>query len=322
MRVLITGAFGFVLSNYVNHLFETNQVGGLAVVDSLTYAADPSRIKEEYRSKVRSYPLDVNSHGLGVIFDQELPDVVIIGHAESHVDNSIQDSKPFWDSNVKGVASVLDQVKRLNKNTRVVHISTDEVLGSFSAPKMSEFQQSVPKGFDEAWPLDPSSPYSASKAAGELVVESYKKTHELSNVAIVRPTNMYGPRQHKEKLLPKVIDLISKDEEIPVYGLGNQIRDWLFVDNFCTALDHLIYSHGMKDTYHVSAMGERLTNLQVISMIGNIMGKEPRIKFVTDRPAHDFEYRLDSSMFRDITGWKPQTSLEEGLRKTVEYYIG
>jgi dTDP-glucose 4,6-dehydratase len=324
MRILITGALGFVLSNYVNHILDLEMVDEVCIVDSYTYAGSVFNLDlKKNHHRISVFYEDVNSSKLEHIFDGWQPHTVIIGHAESHVDNSIQNSKPFWKSNVEGVASVLDQVKRYSKNMRVVHISTDEVLGSFSAPKMDGLTQFCSKGFNEDWPLDPSSPYSASKAAGELVVESYKKTHGLSNVAIVRPTNMYGPRQHPEKLLPKVIQKIKNDEEIPVYGKGDQIRDWLFVEDFCLALDKLVWDYTLKDTYHVSAMhSEPVTNLQVIEMLGKIMGKEPRIKFVTDRPAHDFEYRLDSSMFRDITGWKPQTSLEEGLRKAVEYYIG
>jgi dTDP-glucose 4,6-dehydratase len=236
-------------------------------------------------------------------------DAVVHLAAETHVDRSIENAAPFLWTNVVGTQVILEAVRRF-KVPRFVHISTDEVYGS-APPEAS---------FDEAAPLRPSSPYSASKAGADLLVLSYVHTFGVPAV-ILRCTNNFGPYQFPEKLIPLMIAEALEDRPLPVYGDGRQMRDWIYVEDFCRAIHIALRAGRPGEVYNVAA-GQPRTNLEVIRRILNLLGKpESLITFVQDRPGHDRRYALDSSKFRSETGWKPRWSFEEALARTVEWNL-
>ena len=225
-------------------------------------------------------------------------DVVINFAAESHVDRSISNPKPFIDSNILGVFSILESVKKFKK--KLIQISTDEVFGSLKKPLSA----------DEDYHLNPSSPYSSSKASAELLVNSYHVTYDLETI-ITRCTNNYGPRQFPEKLIPKVIMLAQKNKKIPVYGTGKNIRDWIFVDDHCDAILKVLNKGKAGESYNISGSNE-ITNNFIIRKILKKMGKSKNLmKYVSDRPGHDFRYSLDSSKIEKKLGWRPKHNFEE-----------
>ncbi len=234
-------------------------------------------------------------------------DVVVNFAAESFVDRSIANADPFLVSNIRGAFTLLDITKKQKK--RFVHISTDEVFGSIendSAVETSKF--------------NPSSPYAATKAAAELLINSYITTYDCDCV-ITRCTNNYGPRQFPEKLIPKTILLANKDKKIPVYGDGKNIRDWIFVNDHCEAVLQILLDGKSGESYNISANNE-VDNLTIIRKILNILNKsEDLIEFVEDRPGHDFRYSLESKKIRKELGWSESTSFENGLEKTVDWYL-
>jgi len=222
------------------------------------------------------------------------------------VDRSISDAKPFLDSNVNGVFTILEVIKKLKK--KLIHISTDEVFGSLKN-----------KSADEEYKFNPSSPYSATKASSELLINSYSLTYDCDCI-ITRCTNNYGPRQFYEKLIPKVIHLASQNKKIPIYGNGKNIRDWIYVKDHCKAIFEVLKKGKSGESYNISSNYE-LNNITIIEKILEIMGKSlDLIEFVEDRPGHDFRYSLDSSKISKQIGWKNETSFEEGINKTIKWY--
>ncbi len=234
-------------------------------------------------------------------------DAVINFAAESFVDRSINDANPFLVSNIRGAFTILDIITKQKK--RMVQISTDEVFGSLSNGTATELSK-----------FNPSSPYAATKAAAELLVQSYAVTYD-SNVIITRCTNNYGPRQFAEKLIPKTIILASQNRKIPIYGNGANIRDWIYVDDHCNAVLLTLLNGKAGESYNISANNE-IDNLTIVKKILNIMNKsENLIEFVEDRPGHDLRYSLDSTKISEQLEWKVKTSFEDGLRNTVEWYL-
>jgi len=235
-------------------------------------------------------------------------DIVINFAAESHVDRSISNPKPFIDSNIIGTYYILESVKKFKK--KLIQISTDEVFGSLKKPLSA----------DENYHLNPSSPYSSSKASAELLVNSYHVTYDLDTM-ITRCTNNFGPRQFPEKLIPKVIVLAEKNKKIPVYGTGKNIRDWIYVEDHCEALLKVLHKGKSGESYNISGSTE-ITNNFIIKNILNIMGKSKNLmKYVSDRPGHDFRYSLNSNKIEKKLGWKPKYNFEEGLKITIEWYM-
>jgi len=236
-------------------------------------------------------------------------DVVINFAAESHVDRSISDSEPFLKSNILGVYTILDTIRKNSKNTKFLQISTDEVFGSKSGGSAKE--EDV---------FHPSNPYSASKASAELIIESYRKTYGL-DIMITRCTNNFGPRQFPEKLIPKTIIRSIKNLNIPIYGTGKNIRDWLFVEDHCDAISKVLLNGKSGESYNISG-NNLFSNIQLAKKIlKNLDKTEDLIDYVSDRPGHDLRYSLDSSKIRHKLGWKPNQKFEESLIETIEWYF-
>ena len=227
--------------------------------------------------------------------------------AESHVDRSISDANPFLVSNIRGAFTILDFITKQKK--RMIQISTDEVFGSLQESTATEQSK-----------FNPSSPYAATKAAAELLINSYAITYN-SDVVITRCTNNFGPRQFVEKLIPKTIILANKNMKIPIYGQGKNIRDWLFVDNHCDAIETVLFKGKSGESYNISADNET-DNITIVKKILQIMDKsEDLIDFVEDRPGHDFRYSMSSNKIKNELGWKVSTTFDRGLEKTIEWYM-
>jgi dTDP-glucose 4,6-dehydratase len=307
--VLVTGGCGFIGSNFVRYLLETDLQAQVVNCDSLTYAGNLANL-----SDLATHPR--YRFVKGDITDREAVRAALAGvkavfnfAAESHVDRSIHDATPFVRTNVLGTQILLDLVRELGIE-RYVQISTDEVYGSLG-----------PTGFfTEQTPLAPNSPYAASKAAADLLVRSYAHTFHIPAM-ITRSSNNYGPYQFPEKLIPLFISNLLQDETVPVYGDGLNIRDWIHVRDHCAAID-LVRRHGhIGEIYNIGGRCER-TNLDLTYTLLDLMGKpHSLIRYVKDRPGHDRRYAIDSSKIEREVGWRPSITFDQGLRDTVAWYI-
>lgn len=304
MKAVVTGGAGFIGSEFVRQNAKKYEI---AVVDKLTYAGDIRRLNE-VKNKITFYQGDItNTEFMEYIFDREKPETIIHFAAESHVDRSILDPYPFILSNVLGTQVLLHIAMRTGVK-RFIHISTDEVYGELGRDGK----------FREDMPLKPNSPYSASKASAELLVRAYYRTHKLPCL-IVRPSNNYGPYQYPEKFIPLMTTNLLEDKEIPVYGKGENIRDWLHISDCCRGIDTILQKGKTGESYNLGGESE-YTNLEVAREVINLSGKDENcIRFVPDRPGHDFRYALDNSKVKEL-GWKPLLSFEEGLKETVKWY--
>jgi len=308
-KILITGACGFIASEFVRQL----NTGGrfLAsepiVVDKLTYAADLARLSS-IKNKFKFYRADIcEQKEIDKIFRAEKPEIVVHFAAESHVDRSILSSSEFIQTNIAGTQVLLDACKKQSVK-KFIHISTDEVYGDIEIGK-----------FHEATPLSPNSPYSASKAAADLLVKSYIRTFKFPAV-IVRPSNNYGPWQYPEKFIPVIIYKALKNEKIPVYGRGRNIREWLYVGDCANAILKIAECGKIGEVYNLGSGNER-QNIEIVKAILRILNKpSDLISYVKDRPGHDFRYSLDFSKLKKEIGWQPQISLKDGLLSTVNWY--
>lgn len=299
--ILVTGAAGFIGSNFVEYLFEEYENPDIIVVDKLTYAGSKEKI-EGFLEDIKFVEGDIkDSEKMKPLIEET--DIVVNFAAESHVDRSIQSGDPFVQSNVQGAQNLM---KLANEEgvEKFIQISTDEVYGSIEEGNAEEGDK-----------LDPSSPYSASKAAADMFANSFKVTYNLP-ICIVRPVNNFGPKQNPEKLIPKFIKLAKNDEKLPLYGDGSNIRDWLYVKDNCRAIDTVIQKGEPGDIYNVGTDQFR-TNLEVTKKILEMLDKsEDLIEFVEDRKGHDQRYAVDSTKLRKL-GWKPETSFEEGLEEIL-----
>lgn len=328
MRVLVTGGAGFIGSNFVHHLFHLHgapapccpdhaRYEGAATsdeplevlnVDALTYAAEPAYLAGvDKLPGYRFVKADICDAGAmdKAIGDFE-PDAIVHFAAESHVDRSITAGDVFVRTNVLGTQTLLDAARR-HDVPRFLHVSTDEVYGS------------IDKGsFTETDRLHAASPYSASKAGSDLLVLSHHITYGLP-VQITRCTNNYGPRQNPEKLLPKVITKAMRNEKLPIYGNGMNVRDWLFVKDHCAGIHRVMQENAWGEIYNIGARDEK-PNLEVVKRVLKQLGKpESLIEFVKDRPGHDWRYSLDDSKLRAL-GWTPRTTFEQGLADTLRWF--
>lgn len=297
-------------SNYVRYLLRRYTDVEVLVYDKLSYAGRIENLKDllEKDNGIRFVKGDIcNEEFLEYIVKEFQPDIPVNFATETHVDRSINEPAAFMRTNILGVYSILEILRR-NDHIKLVHISTDEVYGSISEGSA-----------DEDYPFRPSSPYSASKASGDLLVQAYYKTYKL-NTIIVRPSNNYGPYQYPEKLIPKTIIKALHNRPIPIYGKGDQIRDWLYVEDFAEALDIVSRKGSIGETYNVPGFNEK-RNIDVVNDILRILGKpETLIIHVEDRPGHDYRYSMRGDKIKAL-GWKPKTPWEEGIRKTVEWYV-
>jgi dTDP-glucose 4,6-dehydratase len=307
MRILVTGGLGFIGSNFILNLHNNYPDFDIVNVDAKFHGSSQSNHKEILKSKRYQFVKgNITNHSLMSKLISKC-DVVVNFAAESHVDRSIANAKPFIDSNILGVFNLLEILRKERK--RMVHVSTDEVFGSLNSGSA-----------DENFRLNPSSPYASSKASAELLINSYVVTHGL-DLLITRCTNNYGPRQFLEKLIPKTIMLAHKNQKIPIYGSGKNIRDWIFVDDHCEAVIKVLLEGKLGESYNISSSNE-VDNITIITKILSLMDKSSdQIEFVEDRPGHDFRYSMDSTKIRQTLKWSQKTSFEEGLKRTIEWYL-
>jgi dTDP-glucose 4,6-dehydratase len=308
MRLLVTGGMGFIGSNFIRRTLGDHADFNVVNLDKLTYGSTPANLRaEETWKSYRFVKGDICNEELVKTITKDI-DVVVNFAAESHVDRSISNPQAFLESNTRGVLTLLETCRQ--RDLKLLQVSTDEVYGS------------TPEGtpFRETDRLDPSSPYSASKASADMLVNAYYRTYGLW-AAVTRSTNNYGPYQFPEKFIPKTVVRASQGLQVPVYGSGKQIRDWIHVQDHCEALD-LVMRKGRPGEIYNIAGGNQAENLDVVKRILTIMGKnESLIMHVEDRPGHDLRYRLDAAKIVRELGWKPRHSFEEGLTKTVKWYI-
>jgi dTDP-glucose 4,6-dehydratase len=305
-KILVTGGAGFIGS-----VFAAEAVGAgyrVIVVDKLTYAADVERLAQ-VRSKLTFYKADIcDFRRMQKLFMKEKPHAVVNFAAETHVDRSIHNAQAFIETNIKG-AEVLLGISRKLKVKKFIQISTDEVYGDI-----------IKGAFSEETPLNPSSPYSAAKAAADLFVKAYIRTYAFPAV-IVRPSNNYGPWQYPEKFIPLSMLKILRNEKIPVYGKGINIREWLHVQDCARAILAVLQKGRIGQVYNIGSSQEK-QNIEVVRFLLRALGvKRNLISFVTDRPGHDIRYRLDSRKIRRETGWVPLIDFEEGMRRTAQWYV-
>ena len=306
MTIFITGGAGFIGSNFV-HFLKGNCYDDIVVLDKLTYAGDPDNLS----------PLSVIVKGVDIaykrrledLFQQYRPKYIFNFAAETHVDNSIGDVSPFIDTNIIGTINLLDLSVKYDVQ-KFHHISTDEVYGALGYDDPP---------FTETTPYDPQNPYAASKASSDHFVMTYHNTYGLPTT-ITNCSNNYGPRQHKEKLIPKTISNILQNKSIPVYGKGENIRDWIYVKDHCRAILDLWYVGGQGQKYNIGGECE-VKNIDLVKMIIKIMGaSEDLIQYVDDRPGHDLRYAIDNAKIKNTVAFKPEYSLMDGLTKTIEWY--
>lgn len=307
MRVLVTGGAGFIGSNFVRHVLR-DEDWEVTTLDALTYAGS----KENLRGT-----LDSPRHTFveGDIRDRELveellttADGIVNFAAESHVDRSIEGAKPFVDTNVQGTQTLLDAACNTDLE-RFVQISTDEVYGEIEAGEFSEDDR-----------LDPQNPYAATKSGADHLVNSYHETYGLPTL-VTRASNNFGPRQHPEKLIPKLITRAHAGETLPLYGDGSNVREWIYVEDTCRAI-RTVFDRGETGEIYNIGSGNEYTNLQIAKQIVESTGAtEGLIEFVPDRPGHDVRYALDSQKSRKL-GWEPQWQFQDALEATVDFYIG
>lgn len=312
MRILITGCAGFIGTNFTKYWLDNYTEDTVIGVDCLTYAANLSALAElQLRDKFKFYKANIcNQQAVEKIFQSEAPDIVINFAAESHVDRSITDSRIFVETNVLGTQTLLDLCLQYGVK-RFHQISTDEVYG--------DLPLDTDEVFTEDSLLKPSSPYSASKAAADLLVLSYFRTHGLS-VSISRSANNYGKYQHTEKLIPKVIEYALNDKLFPIYGDGLNVRDWIYVDDHCRAIDMIVRNAPSGKIYNVGG-GTLLSNITLVKEILRQLGKtEDLITFVADRKGHDRKYALNCDKLISELGWKPQIEFSYGLKDMILWY--
>jgi len=309
LKVLVTGGAGFIGSNFVRFLLNARREIEIVNFDKLTYAGNPESLADVVNDRrYRFIRGDIADSGaVGDLFRQGF-DAMIHFAAETHVDRSIEDASPFLKTNILGTQCLLEAVRAFPK-IRFIHISTDEVYGSAPAGA----------AFTEETPLDPRSPYAASKASAEHFVTAYANTYGISSV-ILRCTNNFGPFQFPEKLIPLMIANAGEEKPLPVYGDGLQERDWLFVEDYCRAIALALEKAKPGSIYNVSS-GVSQPNLKIVRTILQALGKpDSLIQYVQDRPGHDRRYALDSSKIQRELGWSPLVGFEDGIRKTIEWY--
>ena len=315
MKILITGGLGFIGSNFFNYMKEKYPDYEMLILDSETYASDRSNIENFSGCRYVTFDI-VERERLFKLFENYKFEYVIHFAAESHVDNSILNPLKFVESNIIGTINLLDASVKYGVKL-FYHISTDEVFGHLG-----------PTGsFNEQTPYDPRSPYSASKASSDHFVRAYHHTYNLP-VIISNCSNNYGPNQHDEKFIPTVIKKVLNGEKIPVYGNGSNVRDWLYVMDHVNAIDKIFHGGKIGETYCIGG-GHEVSNLRLAKIICDRIDyikdweqdSKELIEFVEDRKGHDFRYSIDNSKISKTLGWEPQTSFEDGIGKTIDYYI-
>ena len=314
MKYLVTGGAGFIGSNYMHYVVNKYPDDYFVCLDALTYAGNYNNIKDlEGRDNYKFVLGDItDSEFIDKLFSEEQFDVVINFAAESHVDNSIKNPRLFLMTNIIGTQTLMDASRKYGIK-RYHQVSTDEVYGDLPLDRPDLL-------FTELTPLHTSSPYSSSKASADLLVMAYYRTYGLP-VTISRCSNNYGPYQFPEKLIPVVISKALNDEKIPVYGKGENVRDWIHVIDHNIGVDLIVRNGRVGEVYNLGGHSER-TNLEVVKTILKQLGKsEDLITYVTDRPGHDLRYAIDSTKVEDELGWKRTYTFEDGIKETIDWYV-
>ena len=314
MTILVTGGAGFIGANFVHYQLREHPEERVVCLDALTYAGNLENLTEALKdSRFRFVKGDIaDRETVYALFEEEKPDIVVNFAAESHVDRSITQPELFLRTNILGTQVLMDACRRYGVR-RYHQVSTDEVYGDLPLDRPDLF-------FTEDTPIHTSSPYSASKASADLLVLAYYRTFHLP-VSITRCSNNYGPYHFPEKLIPLMITRALNDQSLPVYGKGENIRDWLYVEDHCAAIDLVMRKGREGEVYNVGGHNER-TNLEVVKTVLRELGKpESLITFVTDRPGHDRRYAIDPGKIHAELGWLPRTSFDDGIRQTVCWYL-
>ncbi len=314
-RFIVTGGYGFIGSSLIKLLLKKNYT--VLNIDKLSYSAQKYNLKDVKSKKYFFKKVDINNkREITKILKRYKPHGIFNLAADTHVDRSIDDSSNFIKNNILGVYNLLEAIKNSNKKIRLVHISTDEVYGDIANSKRS----------NEDFPYVPSSPYSASKASSDHLVNAFVRTYKIDAV-ISNCSNNYGPRQYPEKLIPKMIYNILNNKPLPIYSKGRNLREWIYVDDHCEALLKLFFKGRSGEKYNIGS-GINCSNLFLVKKIlktfsdKNIhIGKKVKIMFVKDRPGHDFRYALNSNKIKRELKWKPKINLNQGISKTLDWYI-
>lgn len=314
MTVLVTGGAGFIGGNFIHYMLDKYPDYKIICVDCLTYAGNMSTLKDAMENKnFVFYKTDIcNRSEIYEIFETEKPDVVVNFAAESHVDRSIDNPEIFLKTNILGTQVMMDACRKYG-NIRYHQVSTDEVYGDLPLDRPDLF-------FTEETPIHTSSPYSSSKAGADLLVLAYHRTYGLP-VTISRCSNNYGPYHFPEKLIPLMIANALADKPLPVYGTGENIRDWLYVEDHCKAIDLIIHKGKIGEVYNVGGHNE-MANIDIVKLICQKLGKpESLITFVADRKGHDMRYAIDPTKIHTELGWLPETKFADGIEKTITWYL-
>ena len=314
MTIIVTGGAGFIGSNFVYHMLRSHREDRIVCVDKLTYAGNIATLDEALtNSQFVFYKTDITDReGIYGIFEAEKPDIVVNFAAESHVDRSIENPEVFLKTNILGTQVLMDACRKYGIQ-RYHQVSTDEVYGDLPLDRPDLF-------FTEETPIHTSSPYSSSKASADLLVLAYHRTYGLP-VTISRCSNNYGPYHFPEKLIPLMITNALNDKPLPVYGKGENIRDWLYVEDHCKAIDLVIRKGRVGEVYNVGGHNE-MKNIDIVKLICQKLGKpESLITFVEDRKGHDLRYAIDPTKISNELGWLPETPFAEGIEKTIQWYL-
>ena len=318
-KVIVTGGLGFIGSNLIEYLIGKNYF--VINIDKSSYSANPYNLKHFKKKKYVFYKIDIgNKKKLYQILKKYRPIGIFNLAAETHVDRSIDDSKNFIKSNIIGVYNILEVLRKIKKekkiNIKLLHVSTDEVYGDLKSSQNAS----------ESFNYNPSSPYSASKASADQLIKAYIRTYGIKST-IVNSCNNYGPNQFPEKFIPKIIFNLLNNKSIPVYGKGNNLREWIYVKDNCEALYKIFKKGKIGENYNVGT-GIRLRNIDLVKLILSIAKKnnisvknKNKILYVKDRPGHDKRYALNSNKIKKKLGWKHKTSLKKGLSHTIEWYL-
>lgn len=314
MTIVVTGGAGFIGSNFIYHLLSKYQDYRVVCIDCLTYAGNLSTLKEALDNpNFRFCKLNLlDRSGVYRVFEDEHPDIVVNFAAESHVDRSIDNPEVFLQTNILGTQVMMDACRKYGIK-RYHQVSTDEVYGDLPLDRPDLF-------FTEETPIQTSSPYSASKAAADLLVLAYYRTYGLP-ATISRCSNNYGPYHFPEKLIPLMIVNALHDKPLPVYGKGINVRDWLYVEDHCRAIDLIIHKGRVGEVYNIGGHNE-MRNIDIVKLICKKLGKpESLITYVTDRKGHDMRYAIDPTKIHNELGWLPETKFADGLQKTIDWYL-
>lgn len=314
MTIFVTGGAGFIGGNFIHYHVKAYPDDRIVCIDKLTYAGNLSTLAPVMdNTNFRFCKMDIcDRDGIFNLFEEEKPDAVINFAAESHVDRSIEDPGIFLQTNIIGTSVLMDACRKLG-NVRYHQVSADEVYGDFPLDRPDLF-------FTEETPIHTSSPYSSSKAGADLLVQAYYRTYGLP-ITISRCSNNYGPYHFPEKLIPLMIANCLNDKALPVYGEGLNVRDWLYVEDHCKAIDLIVRKGRIGEVYNVGGHNE-MRNIDSVKMIIHMLGKsEDLITYVTDRKGHDLRYAIDPTKIHTELGWLPETRFQDGIKKTIAWYL-